>query len=60
MGVHNFNFVIAFLPHVQRCIDFRAGLINLRLAAGLLLSQECKYLLITPLQNGKLMTEAAL
>ena len=59
-GVPNLNFIIAFLPLQHGCIDFRGGLINLLFAAGPPLSQEGGYLLITPLQNGKLMMEAAL
>lgn len=57
--VLNLKFIIASLL-LQGCIDFRGGLINLLFAAGLLLSQESRYLLITSVQNGKLMTKAAL
>lgn len=57
----SFNIIIiASLLHLQGCIDFRGGLINLLFATGPLLSQECRYLLITPFGNGKLMKEAAL
>lgn len=59
-NVASLNFTIGSLPHLLGCIDFRDGLINLSFAAGPLLSQECRYLLITPLQNGKLMMEEAL
>lgn len=60
-GVLSLNFIIiASLLHLQGCIDFRGGLINLLFAAGPLLSQECRYLLITPFGNGKLMKEATL
>lgn len=48
MGVLYLNFVIASLPHVRGCIDFRGGLISLLIAAGPLLSQGHRYLLITP------------
>lgn len=59
-GILSLNFIIASLLHPQRCIDFRGGLINHLLGAGPLLSQEYRYLLITPFQNGKLMGEAVL
>lgn len=56
----NWNFIIGSLPHLQECIDFRGGLIYLLFAARPLLSQECRYLLITPFRNWKLTMEAAL
>lgn len=59
-GCSHFKFCNRFFATSTRCIDFRGGLINLRSAAGTLLSPECGYLLIKPFPDGKLMKEDAL
>lgn len=60
IAIFSLNFVLASALRPRGCIDFERGLINLPFPAGPLPSREGRYLFITPLQNGKLIMEAAL